>query len=80
MLFLSNDTDLLNEASTSETVLNLSPGVYVKTVVQVKESFCRNSKRSLSIYLYLYIFTLTNRIQSVTSPFQVSWFSLSAGF
>lgn len=78
MLFLSNDTALLNEASTSETVLNLSPGVYVKTAVQDKESFCRNSKRSLS--LYLYIFTLTNRIQSVTNPCQVSWFSLSAGF
>lgn len=76
MLFLSNDTALLNEASTSETVLNLSPGVYVKTAVQDKESFCRNSKRSL----YLYIFTLTNRIQSVTNPCQVSWFSLSAGF
>lgn len=51
MLFLSNDTTLLNEASTSETVLNLSPGVYVKTAVQDKESFCRNSKRSLSIYI-----------------------------
>lgn len=53
MLFLSNDTALLNEASTSETVLNLSPGVYVKTAVQDKESFCRNSKRSLSLSIYI---------------------------
>jgi len=39
MLFLSNDTALLNETSTSETVLNSLPEAYMKMAVSSQEYF-----------------------------------------